>query len=121
MVNIFDQQRDNKLTGYPSGAGAEEGPFVSFTRKNPNFLISSFAINAFALSDGWYSSQNTYTLLSLHNVDAGTHVRAGRILPNEQHGESEFLNPAIYITNRLNSEKNNTQFNQPKLGDAFAR
>ncbi|KAL5856174.1 hypothetical protein ACOSQ4_005976 [Xanthoceras sorbifolium] len=76
-----------------------------------NFLMSSFAINSLALSDGWYSSQNTYLLLSLHNVDAGKHVRAGRILPNEQHGESEFLNPTNknssfvinFLTNVYNS------------------
>lgn len=85
--------------GEGATAGAGEGPFVSLRRKNPNFLMSSFAINSFALSDGWYSSQNKCLLLSLHNVDAGTHVRAGRILPNEQHGESEFMNPEIYTTN----------------------
>lgn len=55
--------------------------------------MSSVAISWLALSDGWYSSQNTYLLLSLHSTDAGTHVRAGLILPNEQHGESELLNP----------------------------
>ena len=74
-------------------AGAGEGAFVLLSLKNPSFLMSSFAINSFALSDGWYSSQNTYLLLSLHSVDAGMHVRAGRIFPNEQHGESELLNP----------------------------
>lgn len=58
--------------------------------------MSSLAINSLALSEGWYSSQNTYLLLSLHNVDAGIHVKAGLILPNEQHGESELLKPAIF-------------------------
>lgn len=55
--------------------------------------MSSLATNSFAASDGWYSSQNTYLLLSLHNIDAGIHVSAGLIRPNEQHGESEFSNP----------------------------
>lgn len=78
-------------------AGAGEGPFVPLlaTVVHPRFLIISLAINSLALSDGWYSSQNTYLLLSVHKLDAGTHVRAGLILPNEQHGESELLNPAI--------------------------
>ena len=75
-------------------AGAGEGSFGSLLScTNPSFLVISFAIISLAASDGWYSSQNTYLLLSLHNVDAGTHVRAGRILPNEQHGDSEFENP----------------------------
>lgn len=74
-------------------AGAEEGALPWSTRVNPNFLMSSLAIIWLALSDGWYSSQNTYLLLSLHSTDAGTQVRAGRIFPNEQHGESELLNP----------------------------
>lgn len=75
--------------------GAGEGPFVSSTREKPNFLMSSRAISSFALSDGWYSSQNTYLLLSLHNTDAGIHVRAGRILPKEQHGVSALLKPTM--------------------------
>lgn len=75
-----------------SGAGAGA---CELTSKNPNFLISSLAMSSLALSDGWYSSQKTYLLLSSHNVDVGKHVRAGRIFPNEQHGESELLNPAI--------------------------
>lgn len=78
-----------------ASAGAGDGLLFSSTRVNPSFLIISSAISSFALSDGWYSSQNRYLLLSLHNVDAGTQVRAGLILPNEQHGESELSNPAI--------------------------
>ena len=74
-----------------SGAGA-----FALTPRNPNFLTSSLAMSSLALSDGWYSSQKTYLLLSSHNVDAGKHVRAGRIFPNEQHGESELLNPAKF-------------------------
>lgn len=74
-------------------AGALEGASLPFTRENPNFLISSLAIIWLAESVGWYSSQNTYLLLSEHNVDAGIHVRAGLILPKEQQGESELLNP----------------------------
>jgi len=50
-------------------------------------------MSSLALSEGWYSSQNTYLLLSEHNVDAGTHVSAGLILPKEQQGESEFWKP----------------------------
>lgn len=50
-------------------------------------------MSSLALSEGWYSSQNTYLLLSEHSVDAGTHVSAGLILPKEQQGESEFWNP----------------------------
>ncbi|KAK7271793.1 hypothetical protein RJT34_27986 [Clitoria ternatea] len=37
---------------------------------SPNFLMSSFAISSLALSVGWYSSQKTYLLLSLHKLDA---------------------------------------------------
>ncbi|CAN6585155.1 unnamed protein product [Malus baccata var. baccata] len=80
-------------TSYPSGDGAMAG--------KPNFFMSSVAISSFALSDGWYSSQNTYLLLSLHSTDAGTHVKAGRILPNEQHGESALLNPAMAATYKV--------------------
>lgn len=76
-----------------SAVGAGDGASVSLACTNPNFLMSTLAIIWLALSDGWYSSQNTYLLLSLHNVDAGIHVRAGRMLPNEQQGESELLNP----------------------------
>jgi hypothetical protein len=93
---IFYPTGDGAITGdgAVTGDGAEGGgAFVPSTRVNPNFLISSFAINSFALSDGWYSSQNTYLLLSSHSVDAGRHVRAGRICPKEQHGESALSNP----------------------------
>lgn len=75
-------------------AGGGEEPSVLLTLKNPNLLMSSVAIISLAVSEGWYSSQNTYLLRSLHNDDAGMHVRAGRIFPNEQHGESAFVNPA---------------------------
>ncbi|KAM1682031.1 hypothetical protein ACFX1T_039099 [Malus domestica] len=56
--------------------------------EKPKFLMSSLAMSSFALSDGWYSSQNTYLLLSLHNTGAGKHVKAGQILPNEELCES---------------------------------
>lgn len=78
-----------------ASAGAGDGPLFSLTRLNPSFLMISSAMSSLALSDGWYSSQNRYLLLSLHNVDAGTQVRAGLIRPNEQHGESELSNPTI--------------------------
>lgn len=96
--------------GYPSvsedgpKAGAGDG---ASTRRNPNFLMSSLAISSLALSDGWYSSQNTYLLLSLHSDDAGKHVRAGRILPNEQHGESALLNPGTIQFGRIFSIRKN--------------
>lgn len=93
---IFYPSGDGAIAGdgAVTGDGAEAGgAFVALTRPNPNFLISSFAINSLALSDGWYSSQNTYLLLSSHSVDAGRHVRAGRICPKEQHGESALSNP----------------------------
>lgn len=93
--------------GSGSGWGAGDGAPVWLTFKNPNFLMSSWAINSLALSEGWYSSQNTYLLLSLHNTDAGTHVKAGRILPNEQHGESELLNPT---TNSIFQRKHEFYF-----------
>lgn len=78
-------------------AGGEEAPpplVLLLTGKNPSFLMISLATNSLAESDGWYSSQNTYLLRSLHKDDAGMHVRAGRIRPNEQHGESALLKPA---------------------------
>jgi len=59
--------------------------------------MSSLAISSLALSEGWYSSQKTYLLLSLHSFDAGIHVRAGRIFPKEQQGESEFWNPTLKL------------------------
>lgn len=84
--------------GPKAGVGGEAiSVWLGF--KNPSFLISSLAINWLALSEGWYSSQNTYLLLSLHNIDAGLHVNAGLIFPNEQHGESELLKPAIFTLN----------------------
>ncbi|KAH0455597.1 hypothetical protein IEQ34_015629 [Dendrobium chrysotoxum] len=43
---------------------------------------------------GWYSSQNTYLLLSLHNDDNGVHVSVGLILATLQHGSFEFEKPA---------------------------
>lgn len=87
----------HESSGDGATSGDGDGPPVSSTRLNPNFLMSSFAISWFALSEGWYSSQNTYLLLSLHSVDAGMQVRAGRILPNEQQGESAFLNPTSFL------------------------
>lgn len=48
-----------------SGAGEAESTSV-----NSNFFISSLAMSSLALSDGWYSSQNTYLLLSPYGVDA---------------------------------------------------
>lgn len=85
--------------GYPSVSedGPKAGAGDGASGRNPNFLISSLAINSLALSDGWYSSQNTYLLLSLHSDDTGKHVRDGLILPKVQHGESELLNPATII------------------------
>jgi len=77
--------------GATAGAGAGAPPWSEF--KSPNFLMSSFAIISLALSVGWYSSQKTYLLLSLHRLDAGTHVRAGLIFQKEQHGAFEFWNP----------------------------
>lgn len=89
MCVFYPSSGDGAMADCGAGTGALELP----PPRNPNFLISSLAISWLALSDGWYSSQNTYLLLSLHNVDAGKHVRAGRILPNEQHGESALSNP----------------------------
>ncbi|KAB2633532.1 cyclic dof factor 2-like [Pyrus ussuriensis x Pyrus communis] len=87
------------LSGDEAMAGAGKGPFVSSMREKPNFLMISLAISSFALNDGWYSSQNTYLLLSLHSTGAGKHVKAGRILPNDELCESALLNPAM--TNHL--------------------
>lgn len=81
-------------SGDGATAGAGEGTLPWLVFESPNFLMSSFAISSLALSVGWYSSQKTYLLLSLHRLDAGTHVRAGRIFQKEQQGESAFWNPA---------------------------
>lgn len=63
-----------------SGAGEGAAEVPSSARMKSNLLMSILATSSLALSVGWYSSQNTYLLLSLHNVDAGIHVSAGRIL-----------------------------------------
>lgn len=80
----------------PAGEGAvplEGGAGGALRGLKPSFLIIAFAITWLAASVGWYSSQNTYLLRSLHRLDAGVHVSDGRILPNLQHGESALLNP----------------------------
>lgn len=67
---------------------------VSLMGFNPSLVTISLAIRSLAASVGWYSSQNTYLLLSSHRVDNGVQVSVGRIRPTEQHGASELLKPA---------------------------
>ena len=69
------------------GAGAAEG--AAEKRIEKNFSPST----AFAASDGWNASQNTYSSRLLHNFEFGKH-KPPMLVSTLQHDVFETLKPA---------------------------
>lgn len=57
-------------------------------------VMNSWTINPFALSDGWNGSQNAYTALFGHKLDAGVHKPRPLYGPCPQHATFDVVNPA---------------------------
>lgn len=60
-------------------------------------VMNSRTINPFALSDGWNGSQNAYTALFGHKLDAGVHNPRPLYGPCPQHAICDVVNPAHKI------------------------